>query len=114
MEQGRVRKLLAGSAGAVMALALVACGPASSSAEWARISSLTCRSTIARAHLNNPTEAQLAPERFLEERRRLLDSHRAFNTVSAFRTVCSRVRQELLAEGGAPAKPDSATEDTLS
>ena len=97
-----------------MALALVACGPASSSAEWARISSLTCRSTIARAHLNDPTEAQLAPERFLEERRRLLDSHRAFNTVSAFRTVCSRVRQELLAAGGAPAKPDSATEYTLS
>lgn len=97
-----------------MSLTLWACGPASSTAEWARISSLTCRSTIARAHLNDPTEAQLAPERFLEERRRLLDSHRAFNTVSAFRTVCSRIRQELLAEEGLPGKPDPATEDTLS
>lgn len=97
-----------------MALTLGACGQASSTAEWARISSLTCRSTIARAHLKDPTEAQLAPERFLEERRRLLDSHRAFNTVSAFRTVCSRVRQELLAEGGVPAKPGVETEDTPS
>lgn len=78
-------------------LGVGACGPASSAAQWARVSAQTCRSTIARAHLKDPTEAQLAPERFLEERRKLLDGHRGFNTVTAFRAVCSRIRQELIA-----------------
>lgn len=91
---------------AVLALAvglvpvvLGSCGPASSATQWAKVSAQTCRSTIARAHLKDASDEQLAPERFLEERRKLLDGHRGFNTVTAFRAVCSSIRQELIAPG---------------
>lgn len=96
---GLIRSVVLALAVGLGPVVLGSCGPASSAAQWAKVSAQTCRSTIARAHLKDPSNAQVAPERFLDERRRLLDGHRGFNTVTAFRAVCSRVRQELIAPG---------------
>lgn len=87
-----------------------ACGPASSDSGWAKATALTCASTIARARLRPPTASQIAEDRFLQERQRLLESHRAFNTVTPFRNVCSRIRDEIRADA-APSttiSPESA------
>lgn len=91
---------------------LTGCGAASSDQQWARITARTCASTIARARLAPPTEAQLALDRFLVERQRLLNGHRAFNTVTPFRNVCLRIRDEIrgTTTTTAASGPDSALE----
>lgn len=112
---GRLRnRVIAALAACLLGLPSFGCGPASSDREWAKATSRTCASTIARAHLRPPSAAQIAPERFLAERQRLLNSHRAFNTVSAFRNVCSRIRDEIRAQSGpnGPSAPTDTAQDT--
>lgn len=112
---GRLRnRVIAALVACLLGMPSLGCGPASSDRAWAEATARTCASTIARAHLRPPSAAQIAPERFLAERQRLLDSHRAFNTVSAFRTVCSRIRDEIRAEAGltGPSAPTSTVQET--
>ena len=75
----------------------VGAAPSGSDDQWAEVMVETCRSIIARARLRNPTPEELSVQRFLDERKRLLQSGRSFNTVSAFRNVCGAVRDEITA-----------------
>jgi hypothetical protein len=82
--------------GAVL-LAFTACATQQDERDWARVSVLTCASTIARAGLPAPDPAWLSPERFIAERRSLIASGRRFNTVTPFRNVCTAVRKQVVA-----------------
>ncbi len=75
--------------------ALWGCSGAAGDAEWARATARTCASTLARTGFTAPYPALVAPARFLDERRRLLDERVGFNTVTPFRTVCTEIRREL-------------------
>ena len=74
---------------------LAGCGFRHGEQGWALVTAQTCASTLARAGLPAPSGAQIDPQRFLSERRRLLDGGAWFNTVSPYKNVCSAIRDEL-------------------
>ncbi len=96
-----------------MALAVLAgCGVPNADTQRATILSKTCLSTVVRNGLPTPAPAQIDPQRFVEERRRLLASGKRFNTVSPYRNVCNEVRKELRATITAVTSDADADADT--
>ena len=88
------RRGLAGAVG--LLFLLTACGVANAERERAEVLYETCRSTIARNGLPEPTPALISPELFAFERGRILD--RGEDTTKPYRNVCKAVEQELRAQ----------------
>ena len=98
----------------VFALSLVVltgCGVPHGDADRAKVLARTCLSTIIRNGLPAPTPAQIGPELFAERRRHLLDAGRQFNTISPYRDVCGKLRDQLRASTSVASQPTTATDE---
>jgi hypothetical protein len=89
------RRILIGVAGGAVVTSL-AVRPAPSQLDWARVAARTCQSTLARSGVETAPSA-VDPAIFAAQRRLVAAAPGAPDSVTAFETACTSIRDRIVA-----------------
>jgi hypothetical protein len=90
---------------------LTGCGVRGGEQQRAILTARTCASTVARNGLPAPDPESITPARFEVEHRRLVDEGLRFNTVTPYRNVCNKIREEIRATAPTTSYPLASLPD---